>query len=127
MDLTLGSSWYWLALIGIAGGTLSGALGVGGGVLIVPALALALGYQQKVAQGTCLAVMAPMALMAWYRYHVNPDIKLDMRAIFVLIPFVLIGANFGSSIAAALPGAVLRKAFGAFVILAGIKMLLPTK
>ena len=74
-----------------------------------------------------MAVMVPMALMAWFRYYVNPDIRLSFGVILVLIPFAVLGANIGSSIAAYLPGPVLRKAFGVFVILAGVKMLLPTR
>ena len=104
-------------------GILSGALGVGSGILIIPALALGLGVSQKVAQGTCLAVMAPMALMGVLRYHWNPDIQLDMAVILLLIPFAVIGANIGSSIAFWLPVSLLRQIFGVFIIIVGIKML----
>jgi len=75
MNEVVQSGRYWLLLIGLLGGTLSGALGVGSGILIIPALVLGLGIEQKVAQGICLAVMVPMALMGAYRYYVNPDIN----------------------------------------------------
>ncbi|MFC1498464.1 sulfite exporter TauE/SafE family protein [Verrucomicrobiota bacterium] len=116
-------NWYWFVLIGFAAGILSGSLGVGAGILIVPALVLGLGFEQKIAQGTCLAVMAPMALIAWWRYHLNPDIKLNPNVIFFIIPFALLGAVIGSGIAARLPAIVLRRAFGIFVILVGLRML----
>ena len=116
-------NWYWFVLIGFAAGVLSGSLGVGAGILVVPALVLGLGFEQKIAQGTCLAVMVPMALIAWWRYQLNPDIKLNPNVIFFIIPFAVLGAVIGSGIAARLPAIVLRKAFGVFVILVGLKML----
>jgi uncharacterized membrane protein YfcA len=125
MDEVVRHSWYWLLLIGLAGGTVSGALGIGSGVLVVPALVLGMGFTQKVAQGTCLSVMVPMALMGALRYHWNPDIKISMAVILVLVPCAVIGANIGSSIAAWLPATVLRRVFGVFVIVVGVKMLWP--
>jgi uncharacterized membrane protein YfcA len=116
-------NWYWFIIIGFAAGVLSGSLGVGAGILVVPALVIGLGFEQKTAQGTCLAVMVPMALGAFARYHFNPDIKLNMSVILFLVPFALIGALIGSGLAAKLPASALRKMFGAFVIIVGIKML----
>ncbi len=123
MTETLQNSWYWLALIGVLGGTLGSALGVGCGILLVPAFVLILSIEQKAAQAMSLAVMAPMALMAALRYHFNPDIKWEWPAIAVVLPCILVGANIGSSIAAALPAPVLRRAFGIFVVIIGIRML----
>jgi len=124
MQEIAGNSWYWFVLIGLIGGTLSGSLGVGAGMFVVPALVFGLGFQQKAAQGTCLAVMVPMAMMAAYRYHVNPDIKLNWTVILMLIPCAVAGAVLGSSIAAWLPAPVLRRAFGVFAILAGARFLI---
>ena len=56
-----------------------------------------MGFAQKSAQGISLWVMVPMALMGALRYAWNPDIKLDPRAVLLLIPFAVIGANLGSS------------------------------
>lgn len=123
MTETLQNSGYWLALIGVLGGTLGSALGVGSGILLVPAFVFILSLEQKAAQGMSLAVMAPMALMAAMRYHFNPDIKLEWSAIAVVLPCILVGANIGSSIAGALPAPVLRRAFGIFVMIVGIRML----
>ena len=124
MDDIVRNGWYWLILIGLLSGTISGALGVGGGILIVPALVLGMGVTQKLAQGTSLAVMVPVALMGALRYHWNPEIKLNMVVILLLIPVAVLGANLGASIAAWLPAATLRRVFGVFVILAGLKMML---
>jgi uncharacterized membrane protein YfcA len=68
--------------------------------------------------------MVPMALMGALRYYWNPDIKMGLAAILLLIPFAVLGANIGSSIAAWLPGAILKKSFGVFIILVGMKLVL---
>lgn len=122
MNELVQNGWQWLLLIGLVGGTLSGALGVGSGILIIPALALGLGIAQKSAQGICLAVMVPMALMGAYRYYVNPDIKVSLSVILVMAPFAVAGAYLGSQIAAWLPAVILRRSFGVFIIIVGIKM-----
>lgn len=123
MNEVIQTSWHWLILIGLVGGTIGGMLGVGGGVIVVPALVLGLALDQKVAQGTSLAVMVPMALMGATRYALNPDIKLSWTVIACLIPCALIGVNIGSSIAAMLPVTVLRRIFAVFVVGVGIRML----
>ena len=122
MNELIQNSWQWLLLVGLLGGTLSGALGVGSGVLIIPALVLGMGVQQKEAQGICLAVMVPMALMGAYRYYVNPDIKISMGIILVMAPLAVVGAYLGSQLAAWLPAAMLKRFFGVFIIIVGIKM-----
>jgi len=122
MNELIQTGWHWLLLISLAGGVLSGALGVGSGILIIPALVLALGVPQKAAQGICLAVMVPMSLMGAYRYYVNPDIKMSLSVILIMIPLAVAGAYLGSMIAAWLPASVLKRAFGIFVIIVGIRM-----
>ncbi len=120
----LPTQWPALIGIGVLGGIIGSALGVGGGILIVPSLVLFLEFDQKVAQGTSLAVMAPMAVMATLRYQWNKDIPLDWTVILLLVPFMLIGANIGSTVAAYLPASVLKKIFGAFVIIVGLRLLI---
>ena len=119
-------NWYWVMLIGFFGGTLGSLLGVGGGILVVPALVLALGVEQKVAQGTSLAMMVPMALMATWRYHANPKIELDWGVIIILSVCAVIGANVGSSVVDYMSPKVLKRLFGIFVIAAGAKMIWST-
>ena len=123
MESIVRTSWHWLALIGLFGGFLSGTLGVGSGILIIPALALGLGLAQKTAQGTCLAVMVPMALTGALRYSRNSETKMDLQVILILAACAVIGAVVGSSVAQWVPGLVLRRCFGAFVIVVGVKML----
>jgi uncharacterized membrane protein YfcA len=123
MNEMVQNSWHWLLLISLVGGTLSGALGVGSGILIIPALVLGLGFQQKVAQGVCLGVMVPMALTGAFSYYVNPDIKISLSVILVMIPLAMAGAYLGSQIAAWLPALILRRFFGVFIIVVGARMI----
>lgn len=103
-----------LLLIGLAGGVLSGIFGIGGGVVIVPALIYLAGFSQHRATGTSLAVLLPpvglMAVIEYYR-HGNVDLRV---ALWVAAGLIL-GAWAGAFWANRLSGPVLRLAFGVFV------------
>ncbi|MHC4442770.1 MAG: sulfite exporter TauE/SafE family protein [Planctomycetota bacterium] len=118
----LSSSWWILILLGIGGGIVCGSLGVGSGIIFVPALGLLFLVPQKSAQGIALAVMVPMALLAFFRYWRNPAIEIDMRIVGFLIMGALGGVLVGTEIAAQLPGHWLRKAFAVFIFIVGIRM-----
>jgi uncharacterized membrane protein YfcA len=124
MEPLLQQNLVKLIVLGLVTGVVSGALGVGSGIIFIPAMVLIMGMSQKVAQGTSLAVMVAMALMGALRYYWNPDIKLSLSVIGLLAVTAVIGSNVGSSIAFALSGAVLRKCFGVFIIIVGIRMLI---
>ena len=124
MEALLKPTVIKLVILGICSGILSGGLGVGGGILFVPGLVFILEMNQKVAQGTSLAVMIPMALMGTLRYHWNPEINLELPVILILAVSAIIGSNIGSSIAFVLPSNILRKCFAVFIIIVGIRMLL---
>lgn len=117
------ANWYFFAVLGLFAGIISGALGVGSGIIVVPALVFLMSATQKEAQGMALATMIVMSLMGTVRYYMNPDIKLYLAGIVVLSVFAVIGSNIGSSIAFALPGPVLRKVFAVFIIIVGLRML----
>lgn len=123
MDEIIRSSWHWLVLIGVSGGILSGTLGVGSGILFIPALVLVMSFPQKIAQGTCLAVMVPMALMGAIRYKMDPAIQINMMVVLLLAVSAVIGAFAGVEIAGRVPGNVLRKIFACLIIIAALKML----
>lgn len=123
MDEIIRASWHWLLLIGVFSGVLSGALGVGSGIVIIPALVLVMSFPQKSAQGTCLAVMVPMALMGAIRYKMNPAIQINMAAVLLLSVSAVIGSFVGVEIAGRLSGGVLRKMFACLIIIAALKML----
>jgi uncharacterized protein len=112
-----------LSLIGLAAGILSGFVGLGGGVVLVPCLIYFLGMSQHMAQGTSLAVMLPpigiLAVINYYR-----EGHVDMRSAALLSLAFIVGGYFGSKVAIALPAHVVKRAFGVIVLLVGIKMIL---
>ena len=113
------SSFYLLAGIGLAAGVLSGVFGIGGGVVIVPALIYLAGFRQHVATGTSLAVLLPpvgVAAVAEYYRHGN----VDLRAALVIAIALTAGGWVGAIIANRMAGPYLRLAFGLFVVTLGV-------
>lgn len=103
-----------LALIGIVAGMLSGVIGIGGGIIMVPALLL-LGLSQYQAQGTSIGVMLPpIGILAAYNYHKAGH--LDWRFALVISIFFIVGGYFGSKWAIHLDQRMLKRIFG-FVML----------
>ena len=108
-------------LIGVSAGILAGMVGVGGGIVIVPALVYLFGMDQHTAQGTSLAVLLPpTGLFAFMRYYHAGHVDLKMAALIVI--GLLIGGWFGGGWAQQLSGPALRKGFAAFMVLAGVRM-----
>lgn len=110
-------------LIGVLGGICGGLFGIGGGIVMVPAMIYLLGFDQKLAQGTSLlALLAPVGIFAVLNYHAQG--KVDFRAgAFIAGAFVL-GSIFGSKIALDLPDDILRKVFAVFLVLVAIQLFL---
>ncbi len=119
----LASPWWAFILIGLIAGVLSGALGVGSGIILVPALGLLFLLPQKSAQGTALAVMAPMALFGAFRYWQNPAVTINPAIVGLLVLGAVVGALVGTEIAARVPGAALKKVFALFIIMVAVRML----
>ncbi|MAN58646.1 MAG: permease [Flavobacteriaceae bacterium] len=118
MNLTLVLT---LVVIGLMAGILSGFMGVGGGVIMIPLMILLLGYSQHEAQGTSLAVLAiPVTFLAAYNYydagHVNWKFAIVMALAFV------VGGYLGSKFAISLDQSVLKKIFGIVLLVAAIKL-----
>ena len=112
-----------LVLIGILAGILSGLVGVGGGIVMVPLLILFFCYRQHQAQGTSLAVLAvPVTLLAAYNYHKQGH--LDWRYAAVIAVFFVLGGFIGSKIAISLDQKMLKKVFGVILLFVAGKMLL---
>ena len=113
---------YYLAL-GLAAGIFSGVIGVGGGVIIVPALVFLLGFTQHKAQGTTLALLVPPIglLAAWTYYRQG---YVDLRAAWLICFGFLFGGLAGARIATRLPNATLERFFGIALLLIGLKMIL---
>lgn len=115
-----------LILIGIAAGTLGGLVGVGGGIIMVPAMVYFLGSHQLQAQGTSLIVMMmPVGALGVYNYYTKGNLSgLDFKnALIIAIGFVG-GSYIGSQLAnSTLPIPVLKKSFAVLMIAVAIKML----
>ena len=115
-------SFIILLVIGLAAGILGGFAGVGGGVIVIPALIFALGMTQFEAQGTSLAMMIPpIGIMAAYNYY--QDGHVNWRYALVLAIFFVIGGYIGSKLVLNIPQGTVKKGFAIFIILIGIKML----
>jgi uncharacterized membrane protein YfcA len=110
-------------IVGLVAGMAGGALGLGGGAIMVPVFVMLFGLTQHQAQGTALAVMLPpIFVFAVLRYYWAGNVKVQM-AIFVAMGFVL-GAFLGAHFAQNIPAVHLRKGFGIFLVIIGIKMVL---
>jgi uncharacterized protein len=111
-----------LLLIGVCAGILSGFVGVGGGIIIVPALVFFLGYSQHLAQGTSLALMLPpIGILAVYNYYKAGN--TNITAALVIGAAFVFGAYLGSKFSLALDERIVKKIFGVVMILAAIKLL----
>lgn len=111
-----------LLLVGVAAGTLSGMVGIGGGILIVPALVYFLGFSQKMAQGTSLGILLlPIGLLGVLQFYKQGFI--DMRVVLIISLAFFFGSYFGSKIALSLSQETVKKVFAVLMILIAIKML----
>ena len=118
----LSNPWWFFVLFGLCAGILSGALGLGAGIILVPTLVLLCTVGQKSAQGTALAVMVPMALLGALRYWNNPQVEMNAVLIGLIVCGALIGTLAGTELASRLPSHILRKAFAIFLVIAAMKM-----
>lgn len=111
-----------IVFLGLLAGSLSGLLGIGGGVIIIPALIYFFGFSQHSAQGTTLAIMIPpIGLLAAWRYYVNGHVNIPV-AILVAIGF-FIGGLLGAHYAEKIPDLMLRRVFGVVLLLISIKLI----
>lgn len=111
-----------LCLVGLLAGFIAGGMGVGGGIIIVPALVLLFGFTQHQAQGTSLAVLLPpISILAVIKYHQNGYIDYKFAAILAVTFFL--GSYLGGVSAIHLPAKTLTKIFGVLMLIAGIKMI----
>lgn len=112
-----------LILIGLTAGFVGGALGLGGGIIIVPALIYLLNFSQHQAQGTSLMVLLfPAGIFAVVNYYRAGFI--DWKIALLLMAGVVVGSYFGSKFSIVLPAATLKRIFGFFILLVGLKMVL---
>jgi hypothetical protein len=113
-------------LLGLAAGILGGLLGIGGGIIIIPALIFLFGFSQHMAQGTTLALMVPpIGLLAAWTYYKAGFVDLKIAGLICIGFFV--GGFFGAKFANQIPDQILRKIFGAFLLLISLRMIFPGK
>ena len=118
----------YMLIIGVAAGILSGLFGIGGGLIIVPALVW-LGFTQHAASGTSLvALLLPVGLLGVYEYYQSGKIGMDHIKFGLLIAVGLfIGAYFGSKISISISGDLLRKGFAVLLGFMAIRLWLLDK
>jgi uncharacterized membrane protein YfcA len=111
-----------LMVVGLFAGAFSGLVGVGGGIIIIPALLYILGMSQHDAQGTSMAILLPpIGLMAAYTYYKAGHVNVYYAAIIAATFFV--GSYFGAKYAIQLPAYSLKKIFAIFLLILGLKLL----
>ena len=115
-----------LIIIGVAAGVLSGLFGVGGGIIIVPALVFFVGMSQHTAQGTSLGLMLlPIGILAAMNYFKSGN--LDIRAGLIIAIAFIIGGYFGSKMALGIEDVTLKKVFGVMMLVVSIKLIFFSK
>ncbi|MGO3885071.1 MAG: sulfite exporter TauE/SafE family protein [Mycetocola sp.] len=120
-------SWLIFVGIGLAAGVLSGLFGVGGGILIVPALLAFAGFDQRIAAGTSLAAIIPMSLSGVTGYALSGNV--DVFAALLLVVGSVGGAQLGSLLLSRLPKRVLQVSFIVFigVVIVSLFLVIPSR
>jgi uncharacterized membrane protein YfcA len=110
-----------LLVIGTITGVMAGMLGIGGGIVVIPALVMIMGLSQQTAQGTSLAMMLPpVGILAVYNYYKAGHVDIRI-AILLAIAFIA-GSYFGSKLAITIPQDLMKKIFGVVLFLFALKM-----
>lgn len=111
-----------LVLIGLFAGTMSGFIGIGGGVIIVPALVYILGMSQHGAQGTSVLLMLPpIGILAAINYYKAGQLNVSY-AVIIALTFI-IGAYFGSKLSLRLNGNLVKFIFGILMLYIAVRMI----
>ncbi|MGF1500053.1 MAG: TSUP family transporter [Elainellaceae cyanobacterium] len=112
-------------ILGLAVGALSGLVGIGGGVLITPALIYLFSFDQKLAQGTTLALLVPPIgiLGAWAYYREG---FVDVRAAAFICTGFFVGGFLGAKYAVNLDPLLLRRIFGTSLLVVALRMIVST-
>lgn len=107
--------------IGLVAGILSGLLGLGGAIVIIPALVMLLGFSQQMAQGTTLIMMVlPVGALAALQYYRQGFV--DMKTALILAALFFVGGYFGAKFATLIPQVTMKKVFAVVLVLIAAKM-----
>jgi len=108
-------------LIGLTAGVLAGMFGIGGGILIVPALILLLKYSPQLATGTSLAIfLFPVGLFGAWEYYKEGNVRIVPAALLAL--GVLLGSPFGARLALLVSPLMLQRSFAVFLVLVAARL-----
>jgi uncharacterized protein len=111
-----------LLILGLISGIFSGILGIGGGLLMIPAMVFLLDYSQKLAQGTSLAILVlPIGILGAWRYY--QDGNVDFHVVLWIALGFLVGAYLGADMVQGMSQILLRRIFGSVMLLVSLKML----
>jgi uncharacterized protein len=111
-----------LIIVGLMAGLLSGFVGIGGGLIMVPALIWLLGYSQHQAQGTSLGVLIlPVVFLAVRNYYKAG--MIDFKVVAIIAAAFVLGGFFGSKWALALPAETVKRIFGVVMLVAALKLI----
>jgi uncharacterized protein len=112
-------------LVGLVAGALGGFVGLGGGIVIIPALVYLFGFDQLKAQGTSLAILLPpIGILGFLQYWNNPKVQIDLWAAGAIAAAFIIGGYFGGKWANVIDPNIVRKAFAAILLISAIQMFL---
>lgn len=114
--------WIWFIIIGLVAGFLSGLFGVGGGIIIVPALVIAAGFDQRLAAGTSLAAIVPTATVGVISYATTGNVNWIAAGILAIGSVV--GAQIGSHLLSRLPKRVIQWSFIGFIVIVIVSLFL---
>jgi len=125
-NIQIGSNimiYIFLSALGLIVGALSGMFGIGGGIIVLPALVFLCGFSQKMANGTTIAMLLPpIGILAFIQYYKNNFVHVP--AAIILILGFLAGSHFGAKYALGLDEVLLKRGFGILLITIGIIYLL---
>lgn len=119
-------TWLLFIILGLIAGAISGLVGIGGGVIIAPALVILFGFSQKLAQGTTLALLIPpIGILAAIDYYKHGNVNI-YAAGFIVLGFV-VGSLIGAKFVDHLSNVIVLRLFAVFLILIAVKLLFSTR
>lgn len=117
-----GSEIVTLILIGLLAGFIGAGFGLGGGIIIVPALVLFMGFSQHQAQGTSLGVLVfPVAFLGAYNYYKTGNV--NVKVILIIALSFVVGSYLGSKVSLGLSEKLVKKLFGVFIFLFSLRII----
>jgi uncharacterized membrane protein YfcA len=116
-----GVTFLILIVIGLAAGFLGGLVGLGGAIILIPAMVMFLAMDQRMAQGTTLAIMLPpIGLFAAFNYYKAGYVNIKYALVIAVV--FAVGGYLGSKLALNVPAATLKKVFAVVLVLMAAKM-----